>query len=205
MSLLASAAGSAWVASNVGGYWRFRRALSRPAETQTSLLARYLTANADTHVGRQYRFGSIRTIEEFQERVPLSSYADYGHWIDEVARGRPDVLTRDRVRSFALSSGSVTAAKRIPCTAGLQREFRRAIAPWIVDLYARTPALAGGCSYWSITPVAADRPESDTLVPVGFEEDSEYLGAAWKRAVDATLAVPGVVRFIRDIDAFRYV
>jgi hypothetical protein len=42
-------------------------------------------------------------------------------------------------------------------------------------------------------------------VRVGFEEDSAYLGGFWSRLVDATLAVPGAVRHVRDMDAFRYV
>lgn len=38
---------------------------------------------------------------------------------------------------------------------------------------------------------------------VGFEEDFQYLGGLWSRLVDATLAVPGSVRHLRDPDAFR--
>ena len=39
---------------------------------------------------------------------------------------------------------------------------------------------------------------------MGFEEDAEYLGGLWKRLVDSTLAVPGAVRFLRDVESFRY-
>jgi hypothetical protein len=205
MSVAASLAGTAWLASNAAGYWRYRRALGNPAATQEAILAQYLRANADTRFGRRHGFDSIRSVESYQARVPLSSYADFSESVDEIARGEPGVLTRDEVRTLGLSSGSVSAAKRIPYTNELQDEFRRAIAPWVADLYGRDPALAAGCSYWSITPVATDRAVATAAVPVGFEEDSEYLGARWKWLVDATLAVPGAVRFIRDIEAFRYV
>jgi len=40
---------------------------------------------------------------------------------------------------------------------------------------------------------------------VGFEEDVEYLGGVWKRLAGATLAVPGEIRLVRDIESFRYV
>jgi GH3 auxin-responsive promoter len=198
-------AGAAWMASNAGGYWRYRSALTDPAATQRAILAQYLRTNATTTFGRRHGFSDIHSIDAYQARVPLASYSDFSPSIEDISRGEAGVLTRDRVRMLALSSGSVSAAKRIPYTSGLQQEFRRAIAPWVLDLYLNHPALALGCSYWSITPVAMESRSAPGAVPVGFEEDSEYLGRAGKRLVDATLAVPGAVRFVRDMDTFRYV
>jgi hypothetical protein len=87
----------------------------------------------------------------------------------------------------------------------MQAEIRRAVAPWIVDLYAHRPRIARGTAYWSITPLALEEERSEGPVPVGFEEDAEYLGGVWRRLADATLAVPGTVRHVHDGDAFRYV
>jgi hypothetical protein len=205
VTLAASLAGAAWISANMSSYWRYRAALSRPADTQWALLRRYLRDNAGTAFGHAHGFARIRSIDEYQANVPLASYADLSPWIDDISRGSQHVLTRARVRSMGVSSGSVAAAKRIPYTRQLQQEFRRAIAPWVADLYRSRPRLALGSSYWSITPVARDPGDARGAIPVGFEEDSEYVGAAWKRLVDATLAVPGAVRFIRDMESFRYV
>jgi hypothetical protein len=198
-------AGAGWVAAQAGGYWRYRSALADPAPTQRAILMAYLRANAGTTFGRTHGFAAIDSIEAYQERVPLASYSDFASSIDDISRGEHGVLTRDRVRTLALSSGSVSAAKRVPYTRALQQEFRRAVAPWVFDLCLDRPRLATGASYWSITPVAVDRRSGAAAVPVGFDEDAAYLGAAWKRLVDATLAVPGAVRFVKDMDAFRYV
>ena len=205
MTLSSAIAGAAWMSTNIAGYYRYRAALSDPAVTQEAILKHYLRANADTAFGRAHRFPLIRSVDEYQASVPLASYADFSQSIDDIWIGKQAILTRDPVRSLALSSGSVSAAKRIPYTARLQREFRRAIAPWVADLYRGRPQLILGSSYWSITPVARDPTPEPGVIPVGFEEDGEYLGAVWKRLVDATLAVPGAVRFVRDVDAFRYV
>ncbi len=205
MTISNTVAGAAWASMNVADYWRYRAALADPAAAQEAVLKHYLRANADTVFGRAHGFSRIHSIDDYQARVPLASYSDFSQAIDDISRGAPGVLTRDRVRGLGLSSGSVSAAKRIPYTRRLQREFRRAIAPWIVDLYRARPELVAGCSYWSITPVARDPSPRAGVIPIGFEEDSEYLGAAWKRLVDATLAVPGAVRLVRDIDSFRYV
>lgn len=193
-----------WLATNAPGYLRFRAALADPEGTQRAILLRYLRENAETAFGRQHRFSVIRTVREFQERVPLATYPDFAPWIDRAASGELNVLTRSPVRTLELTSGSSSAAKRIPYTAAMQREIRRAVAPWVFDLYKDRPRLAMGCAYWSITPVAMEEERSAGLVKVGFEEDSEYLGGFWKRLVDSTLAVPGSVRFAPDVDSFRY-
>jgi hypothetical protein len=193
-----------WIAANAGGWWQFRSALEDPEGAQRAILLRYLRENAATAFGRQHRFSEIRTVQEFQERVPLASYSDFEPWIERVARGEAGVLTRSPVRTLEVTSGSSAAAKRIPYTAAMQAEIRRAVAPWIFDLYKDRPRLAMGCAYWSITPIALEEERTEGPVKVGFEEDSEYLGGFWKRLVDSTLAVPGSVRFARDVDSFRF-
>src|SRR6185369_13783958 len=114
---------------------------------------------------------------------------DVAPWVERIAQGEPGVLTRSPVRTLEPTSGSSAAAKLVPYTAELQSEIRRAVAPWIVDLYGRRPCLALGRAYWSITPLALDEERPAGPVPVGFEEDSQYLGGLWSRLVDATLAV----------------
>jgi hypothetical protein len=195
----------AWIALNAPGYARFRSALSAPEAVQRSLLRRYLRDNSNTAFGRAHGFSGIRTPEEYQARVPLSSWEDVAPWVERIAAGESAVLTRSPVRALEPTSGSSAAAKRIPYTAGMQREIRRAVAPWIFDLYKDRPRLALGCAYWSITPVALDEEDGASAVRVGFEEDAEYLGGFWRRLVDSTLAVPGAVRHVWHVESFRYV
>lgn len=194
-----------WLAANVPGYLQFRQALANPEQAQRSLLRNYLKKNAGTAFGQAHGFATIRTAEEYRQRVPLALWEDLAPWVERIAAGEPSVLTRSAVRNLELTSGSSAAAKRIPYTAELQAEIRRAVAPWIVDLYAHRPRITRGTAYWSITPLALEEERREGPVPVGFEEDAEYLGGVWRRLADATLAVPGTVRHVRDSDAFRYV
>ena len=224
-----------WLAANLAGYGRFRRALDRPEEVQRALLGRYLASNAQTAFGRAHGFDGIRTAEEYRDRIPLADWEDVAPWVERIQRGEPALLTRSPVRALEPTGGSSAAAKLIPYTAELQREIRRAVAPWVVDLHVRRPRLALGSSYWSITPLAQAAAElsaesvgadssraprfpdgrgqapplrsdrSDRPVPIGFAQDSEYLGGFWRRLADATLAVPGAVRHLADVDTFRYV
>jgi hypothetical protein len=200
---LARFAGLAWSGANLPGYWSYRAALRDPRAAQERLLGAYLRDNAETAFGRAHGFSDIRSVEEYQDRVPLAGDADYAPWIDRIANGEAAVLTRAPVHVLQSTGGS-TRAKLVPYTATLQRELRRAVAPWIVDLCRRYPAVARGRSYWAISPIGSAGTVTSGGIRVGFEEDADYLGGPWRWLVDASLAVPGAVSLATDIDSFRY-
>jgi hypothetical protein len=206
MSATATAANFAWWMSNRPAHSAFRRAIEDPRREQERILLGYLRRHEATDFGREHGFSRIGSIDAFRERVPISDYDALAPWIDRIAAGEANVLTADPVIRLATTSGSTRARKLIPYTRSLQREFNRAIGPWIVDLYRSEPSLARGCAYWSISPVASE-PQSHEpgKPPIGFEEDSAYLGGVRKRLVDAVMAVPAEVRHIGEIEAFRYV
>lgn len=200
----AALAGWLWKTANGPEARRLAKALHHPRETQAALLQQYLTRNADTAFGREREFARIRGAADYQQRVPLADYDDLAPWIERVAAGERAVLTRAPVKLLEVTSGSTAAAKLIPYTADLQAEFSRAVAAWFSDLCRLAPGVEHGPAYWSISPVAHERRRSPGGLPIGFEEDSAYLGGAARWLVDALMAVPADVRNIADIDAFRY-
>ncbi len=200
----ASLATTFWFAASLPEARRFRRATAQVAEAQTRLLKHYLDVNRDTDYGRRSRFASITSIEDYQQHAPLATYDDYTDLIDCVANGQPNVLTAEPVRMLEQSSGSTAASKLIPYTATLKSEFQRGLAPWIVDLYSHHPDLKHGPAYWSITPLTEGRRLTPGGIRIGFEEDSAYLGPLGP-LVESALAVPNLVKHIRDVTTFRYV
>jgi hypothetical protein len=194
-----------WAGASVPAWRRCRAAMRDPMREQRRLLEGYLRENEDTAFGRAHRFAAIRSIEEFQATVPLATYDRLEPFITRVAQGEKGVLTRAEVVRLAPSSGSTAAAKLIPWTANLQREFSRAVDAWLADLFLRRPALAGGPAYWSISPrLHVDRP-AGVAVPVGFDDDRAYLGGARRALASAVLAVPPEVAAIDGLDSFDYV
>ena len=165
----------AWIASCSREHARFSGALDRVAETQKNYLLDLFRRNAATKFGHKYGFASIRSVAEFQSRVPVTHYEALTESIEEIARGKNGVLTEDRVKLFQPTSGSSSATKLIPWTATLGREFRRGISPWLVALYRRKPALLQGTAYWSISPPGM-AVQTRGRLPVGFDHDAEYLG-----------------------------
>jgi len=199
----AALANVAWLAGSLPAWHRFRQAVRRPEQGQRAVLHRLLARNADCAFGRAHRFSTIRSYEDFRERVPLATYECLEPWIERIARGEASVLTSEPVLRLLPTSGSTGARKLIPFTASLQEEFNAAVGPWIVDLCQQHPSVPLGPAYWSISPAIPLKSE-DSAVPIGFDEDSAYLGGGRRRLVEAALAVPAALRSVADIDTCRY-
>jgi hypothetical protein len=146
----------------------------------------------------------MRSVREYQERVPPVTYDEYRPWIDRLAAGLPNVLTRERVRLLEPTSGSAGATKLVPYTASLQQEFQNGIRPWIADLFLHHPRLMSGQAYWAVSPAVATSRQTSGGIPVGFEDDSCYVGAWQRRLVQAIMAVPAAIRRVSAMEAFRY-
>ena len=206
-----------WGAASLGAWRRYRAAVRDPSAAQHQLLMGYLRDNAETVVGRTYGFSTIRSVEDYQARVPISTFDALEPLVRRVARGETGVLTRAPVRRLVPSSGSTSAVKLVPYTRALQHELSRAVDAWIADLYLGCSSLVGGPAYWSITPAAGgsrpfvdekasageDGEEGSGSIPVGFDDDSSYLGGVRHTLARAVMAVPPAVRLNHDLSAFQ--
>ena len=114
--MICALANSLWLAGCGPELVRFRRAVRRVEEEQQAVLRRIVSENAGTEFGRAHGFSSIRSAAEYAARVPLTDFDRHQPWIDRMAAGAPDVLTRDPVRLFEPTSGSSGATKLIPYT-----------------------------------------------------------------------------------------
>lgn len=169
---------------------------------QARLLGRILTRNAGSEFGRVHGFHRLPGVGEYVRAVPLATWDDLADAVARVAAGEPRVLTAEPVRLLEPSSGSTAATKLVPYTGGLRADFARGLHPWLHDLYRSFPALLGGRAYWSVTP-AATRALPSAAIPVGFDDDADYLGPLAKRLMGAVFAVPGDVARAPSTDAFR--
>jgi len=70
MDMRSAAVNVLWGAASAPSWERYRRALRAPAAAQERLLLSCLRRNRDTSVGREHGFNSIRSVAEYQARVP---------------------------------------------------------------------------------------------------------------------------------------
>jgi len=182
----------------------FHRATRAVAESQEAVLREILADNRDTQFGRRHNFARIGDAREFQRRVPPSTYDAYAKDIERIAAGEPNVLTAEPVRLLEPTSGTASGEKLIPYTASLRRQFQRVIAAWIADLFRRRPAVRRGRAYWSISPAFGPPRRTAGGIPIGFDDDTAYLGRIERLAMGRLLAVPSDVARTEDTDDFRY-
>jgi hypothetical protein len=88
-----------------------------PLDVQREQLFKNLDRASNTEWGKKYGFNSIKNIEAFRERVPLSSYEALHDEIQRLLKGEKNVMWPGTVKWFAKSSGTTAEkSKFIPVT-----------------------------------------------------------------------------------------
>jgi len=86
-----------------------------PHDVQKELFKTLLSSADDTEWGRQYDYRGIKTIEQYRERVPISSYEDLKPLIDRTRAGEKNILWSSDIKWYAKSSGTTAdKSKYIP-------------------------------------------------------------------------------------------
>ena len=186
------------------GHDAFRGALADPATAQATLLRAILAANADSDTGRRYGFGAMDGWDDYRATVPVCGHADIAADLERMVAGGRGGLTNEPGVAYEVTSGSGSAAKRVPYTAAGLAAFRRAIEPWLFDLVRSRPRIADGRAYWAISPVGRITPPAEQRARVGNGDDSLYLGPTLAPLFAELLAAPAALGRMSDITAWRY-
>lgn len=97
-----------------------------PMAVQTKLLLELLQENKDTEYGKKYGFGDIKTIEEYQEKVPVTEYDHYAEYIDRMSdNGERSLISANDPVWYNKTSGTVGVPKKIPYTQKTRDWFNR--------------------------------------------------------------------------------
>ncbi|MCF8330820.1 MAG: GH3 auxin-responsive promoter family protein [Bacteroidales bacterium] len=81
-----------------------------PHDVQEEWFQQLIKEARYTEWGRKYDYSTIRNRDQFQERVPISTYDDLKPYIDRIRKGEQNILWNTEIRWFAKSSGT-TAGK----------------------------------------------------------------------------------------------
>lgn len=91
--------------------------MKHPGRVQHNVFNQLIRAGRQTEWGQTFNYKSIRTVSDFQQQVPVSSYEDLFPYIERVMKGENKVLWPSPVRWFSKSSGTTNArSKFIPVT-----------------------------------------------------------------------------------------
>lgn len=115
---------------------RFVRACDNPALVQEQLLRNILQRQTPTAFGRDHHFADITTIADYRRNVPIAPYEYVEPYVERAKRGETAALIADdRIRMFALTSGTTAARKLIPITGRYLADYRRAWNMWGAKAY----------------------------------------------------------------------
>jgi len=105
---------------------RFLGAAQRATAVQQRLLLDKIGPNAASDFGREHRFDSICTYEDFTRRVPITTYDQLAPYVEQVKAGdlRAMFGPRQRVLMFAMTSGTSDQPKYVPVTDRFLAECR---------------------------------------------------------------------------------
>lgn len=89
----------------------------RPMQFQYGCWENLIKQGSNTAFGVEHSFNLIKSIEEFQKRVPIRDYNSFSPYIERLRSGEDYILWNQKVKWFAKSSGtSSKKSKFIPVT-----------------------------------------------------------------------------------------
>lgn len=107
-------------------YKEFQELTKEPQKNQEALLMKILQDNKDTEYGKKYGFADIKSIREFQEKVPISKYDDYVEYILRMTEhGEKNLLCAYETNHYCKSSGTMGNPKRLPMSEEAIRIFNK--------------------------------------------------------------------------------
>ncbi len=107
-----------------------------PSETQQDVLFKILSFAGSTEWGKSYDFPSIKTIREFQSRIPVRTFEEYLPFIERMLQGEGNITWPGDIKWFAKSSGTTSArSKFIPISRESLEECHYQAAKDILTIY----------------------------------------------------------------------
>ena len=180
---------------------RFEAATCDPTRVQQEKILGMVRKNADTEYGRRYGFGSIKTIDDYQKRVPIITYENIKADMERVVVGAKNVFTIEDPVMFAQTSGTTGDPKYIPVTSTCQgREHQDVMRTWMAHALRAHPDIFDAQVVTLVSPAV----EGHTPGGLPFGATSGHMYKNMPGVVRRAYAIPYDVFEIADYTAKYY-
>ena len=179
---------------------KFDKRTKDPQAAQKEFLLRLMYDNRDTVFGKEHKFSEISTAEDFQRNVPVNSYETLRPYINRMMDGENNVLVRDKVIFFGITSGTTNVPKFIPVTKRSRKEKSRVMDLWLYHLLKEHPEAIKGKGLVIMSPAVEGYAKSG--VPYGSESGDAY--QHMPSFIGKHYALPYEVFCIKDYEARYY-
>ena len=89
---------------------------NNPLQTQEKVFQEILSKASQTKFGKDHNFSSIKSYKDFTTNVPIRDYEQLKGYVEQVVKGKEDILWPGKPLYFAKTSGTTSGAKYIPIT-----------------------------------------------------------------------------------------
>jgi hypothetical protein len=179
---------------------RFEAAVRSPHEAQERKLLQIIQANQDTVFGRKYGFDKIRTIADYQARVPVSRYEDLHPYIEKAMNGEKRQLTAQDPFMFACTSGTTAQPKFLPITEAHLLDYTHAFQIHNYHILKDRP----GAGLGKFLVISSN--DEEGFVPSGksYGAVSGLLNKRQPQIIRSHFSVPYELCKIKDVDVKYY-
>lgn len=170
--------------------------------TQENTLQRILTLNAGSRWQRDFGLSPGLSADAFRSRVPLTTYDDLAHYIEDERAGQFNALCgrRNRPLMFALTSGTTGSTKSIPITSAFLKAYRRGWMVWAWHAFEEVPQASQGKFLQLLSP--HDQHRAPSGLPCG--NISGLVQAMQNRFVRTKFVIPPQITQVADPTLKRY-
>ena len=177
-------------------------ACREPRKTQEELLRDILTKNQSTECGLRYEFSTIKNLQEFRKRHPLTRYTHYEKYIERMANGEQNILMAAKPTRFGLTSGTTGNAKVLPVSPELETNLYQVMGVLkdkiLLDTFSQySPLQKIVRLYWE--PESRTTPGKEILGPLS------KLNPKYKHLVSVTSSSPTAVFSMQDVEICTYI
>jgi GH3 auxin-responsive promoter. len=169
-------------------------------KAQKALLLSYLSKNKDTEYGKKYHFSGVRSIADYQMLVPVSDSESIFPYVEKIVNGAGNVLTKDKVVFFGLTSGTTGKPKLIPVTKFSRAKKSETLDLWAYYISRDHPGVLNGKILAIINP--EDEAFTKNGIPYGAESGHAYKNLPF--IVKDLYAIPYNVFHIDDYESRYY-
>ncbi len=96
-------------------YKKYMKMSKKANKKSEKILLKRIRKNQNTEFGKKYNFKEIKTIEDYQNKVPLTTYNDFKDYVEETIKtGKQKLLIKEKIKYFVHTSGTTGVKKMIP-------------------------------------------------------------------------------------------
>lgn len=90
--------------------------VNNPIKAQEEVFKNLINSAKNTSFGKDHNFDKISSFQDFSKAVPVRDYEELKPYVEEVLKGKEDILWPGKPIYFAKTSGTTSGAKYIPIT-----------------------------------------------------------------------------------------